>query len=213
MELDGRQEKDISPMCMKNHYRKNDEMYTPVKLVEILLPFLETWTKSFFIENKRLPVIWCPFDTKDSEFVRVLNDNAHAVIYSHLSDGKDFFTYEPETWDIAVSNPPFSKKMDIFHRLFNFGKPFAMLCNEMIINYQEVANLFTKHEIQMLCPDKKVSFNGKTSSFATGYFCWKLLPRDLIFTPMEDNNTGINFVPAKLFRAEDRNGEEENAAL
>lgn len=200
MEFDERQEKDISALCMKNHYKVNDELYTPKKLVDILKPYLSAWAKKFEGENNRPPVIWCPFDTVDSEYVITLGEWGYTVIYSHIADDKDFFTYEPTTWDIAISNPPFSKKMDIFHRLFNFGKPFVMLCNEMIINYQEVANLFTKYEIQMLCPDKKCSFTGTTSSFACGYFCWKFLPSNLIFCHMEDNNTGVNFVPAKLFK-------------
>lgn len=205
MELEQNSKKDISAMCMKNHYKLNDELYTPEKLVNIILPFLEMWETRFFSKNKRDPIIWCPFDTEDSEFVRVLKKkHRYKVVYSHINNDQDFFNYEPENWDIAISNPPFSQKMKIFKRLFNFNKPFVMLCNEMIINYQEVANLFIGYEIQMLCPDKKVSFNGKTSSFACGYFCWKFLPRDLIFCHLEDNNSGKNFVPAKLFRAKEK---------
>lgn len=187
---------DKSAMCMRNHYRKRDELYTPEKLVRIILPYLKIWAE----KNKADPVIWCPFDTEDSEFVRVLTRENYKVVHSHINTDQNFFDYEPDQWDIAISNPPFSLKMDIFKRLFNFNKPFVMLCNEMIINYQEVANLFLGYEIQMLCPDKKVSFDGYTSSFACGYFCWRFLPRDLIFCHMEDNNTGKNFIPAKLFK-------------
>lgn len=202
MELDQNSKKDTSALCMKNHYKLNDELYTPAKLVDIILPYVKDIYNIYRPVLGRDPIFWCPFDTEDSEFVRVLRDeHKYNVVFSHISEGKDFFNYEPEKWDIAISNPPFSKKMDIFKRLLNFGKPFAMLCNEMIINYQEVANLFTNYEIQLLAPDKKVSFNGKTSSFACGYFCWKFLPRDLIFVHMEDNNSGKYFVPAKLFRA------------
>ncbi|MCQ2577514.1 MAG: hypothetical protein MJ176_03170 [Treponema sp.] len=200
MELDQNSKKDTSALCMKNHYKLNDELYTPVKLVKILLPFLEIWAKDFIQNQGRNPVIWCPFDTEDSEFVRVFQEYGYTVTYSHLNTNQNFFEYEPEVWDIAISNPPFSQKMDIFKRLFNFNKPFVMLCNEMIINYQIVANLFTKYEIQLLAPDKKVSFNGKTSSFATGYFCWNFLPKDLVFVHMEDNNSGKNFEPAKMFK-------------
>lgn len=202
MELDQNSKKNTSALCMKNHYKLNDELYTPAKLVDIILPYLREWADNFKRENGRSAIIWCPFDTEDSEFVRVLVAQGYNVKFSHISSGGDFFVYQPFYWDIAISNPPFSKKMDIFKRLFNFGKPFVMLCNEMIINYQEVANLFIDYEIQLLAPDKKISFNGKTSSFACGYFCWKFLPRDLIFVHMEDNNSGKYFVPAKLFRAE-----------
>ena len=200
MELNPDSKKNTSALCMKNHYSLNDELYTPAKLVNVILPYLEMWTEEFRDCKGYKPVIWCPFDTEDSEFVRVLKEKGYNVTFSHLNTDQNFFEYEPENWDIAISNPPFSTKKKIFERLFNFQKPFAMLCNEMIINYQEIANMFSKHNIQMLCPDKKVSFNGKTSSFATGYFCWMFLPNDLIFTHMEDNNSGKNFVPAKLFK-------------
>lgn len=197
MELNGVKKRKRS---LKRCYSPHDELYTPAKLVKILVPYLHVWSFDFKKEHDRSPIIWCPFDTEDSEFVRVLCNEGFNVKFSHINNGGNFFTYEPFNWDIPISNPPFSKKMDIFGRLFELGKPFAMLCNEMIINYQEVANLFTQYEIQMLCPDKKISFDGNTSSFATGYFCWKFLPSDLIFCHMEDNNSGKFFEPAKMFK-------------
>ena len=58
---------------------KNDECYTERYAVEPLLEFLEPFRNS---------IIWCPFDTKESEFVKVLKENNFNVIYSHISDGK-----------------------------------------------------------------------------------------------------------------------------
>lgn len=93
-----------------------DEVFTPFYAVEPLLEFLP--------KDK---IIWCPFDEKWSAFYQYFKENGYSVIRSSLHDGKDFFEYEPEKWDILVSNPPFSKKDKILKRAFSFGKPFAML--------------------------------------------------------------------------------------
>ena len=54
-------------------------------------------------------VVWCPFDKEDSEFVKQIRANGNRVIATHIDNGQDFYTYEPdEHWDCMVSNPPFT---------------------------------------------------------------------------------------------------------
>ena len=65
-------------------------------------------------------IIWCPFDTCHSEFVLHLQEAGFQVKYSHISTGQDFFAYEPDCWDIIVSNPPFSRKMDVLNAACNW---------------------------------------------------------------------------------------------
>ena len=36
-------------------------------------------------------VIWCPFDTADSAYVKVFSRNGFQVIYGHIQTGQDFF--------------------------------------------------------------------------------------------------------------------------
>lgn len=76
-----------------------DEKYTPGYGV---LPIIK-----YIPEGK---IVWCPFDTKHSEFVQKFKDAGFHVVYSHIYNGQDFFNYEPSQWDILVSNPPFSRK-------------------------------------------------------------------------------------------------------
>lgn len=66
--------------------------------------------------------IWCPFDLEQSNFVKVLKERNYEVIYSHLNLGQDFYNYEPENWDIIISNPPFSNKTKTLQRLKSFNK-------------------------------------------------------------------------------------------
>jgi methylase of polypeptide subunit release factors len=160
-------------------------MYTPAILVEPITQY---------IHNK---TVWCPFDTANSEFVLALQKN-NTVIHTHIKDGYDFFKYEPEHYDVIVSNPPFSKKLDVLNRLQQLGKPYAMLFPTTMLNYQCIANYFVGNAPEMLIPNKKVSFNGKTSSFSCTYFCKDVLPFSVGFAALAHNNTNKYYVPSRM---------------
>ena len=141
-----------------------------------------------------------PFDTKNSEFVYLCRKLKFKYICSHIKTGQDFFKFEPKVWDIALSNPPFSKKLEVFKRLNHLNKPWAMLMNIMALNYQIIGNYFAQNPCQLLIVDKRISFNGFPSSFNTSYVCGNnFLPKDLIFVHVENNNAKQNFVPSRMF--------------
>ena len=172
---------------MKN---KNDERYTPPILVKPIIKYIKPHS-----------TIWCPFDTENSEFVILLKQAGHKVIYSHIDLGQDFFEYEPnEEYDYIISNPPFSRKLEVLDRLYKLNKPFAMLMNIECLNYQVMGEFFINKPLQLLIVDKKVSFDGNTASFNTSYFCKDMLPKDLIFHHLENNNTGINFIGSRMVK-------------
>ena len=102
---------------MNHQFKQNkyDEYYTPKYAVNPILEFKPTET-----------TIWCPFDTDKSLFVKLLKDEGHTVIYTHISNNQDFFKINVEC-DYIISNPPYSLKNEVFERLFEIGKPFAML--------------------------------------------------------------------------------------
>lgn len=58
----------------------NDEFYTPKYAIEPILKY---------INNNS--IIWCPFDTEDSLFVKEFRKNGHNVIATHIKNGQDFF--------------------------------------------------------------------------------------------------------------------------
>ena len=95
-----------------------DEQYTPRYWVEVLLPY---------IQHLKDKIIWCPFDREDSQFVRVLSENWFSVVHSHIDHWQDFFEYEPEKWDIIISNPPYKKKRSFWERCLDLKKPFCLL--------------------------------------------------------------------------------------
>ena len=95
----------------------NDEFYTPSYAIIPLLKYI--------LKDK---VVWCPFDTEESLFVKHLKQNGNKVIYTHINNGEDFFFCEPEEhYDYIISNPPYSLKTEVLERCFGLGKPFALL--------------------------------------------------------------------------------------
>ena len=179
----------------KKSFNVQDEYQTPSILVNMLIPYLEKYELVFATEHNRKPVIWLPFDTEESQYYKILKEKGFEIIRSHLNDDKDFFTYQPEQFDLIVSNPPFSKKLEIMERIvFDLKKPFVLLMNILAINYQNISNFFQfiNPDIQFIIPDKKVSFDGHTSSFCSGYVCYKFIDHTE-FTHLENNNVGKYF--------------------
>ena len=126
-------------------------------------------------------IIWCPFDTEESEFVKVLKSEGFKVVYSHIFNGQDFYNYEPENWDVIVSNPPFTNKRKIFERCLSFNKPFALLMSNTWLNDSAPKQLFKDKDLQLLMFDKRIDYNNnKKITFSSSYFCWNVLSKQII---------------------------------
>ena len=180
---------------LKRAFNVADEYKTPSCLVDMIVVYLKNWESEFVKKNGRKPVVWLPFDTEESQYYKILKAWDFEIVRSHLNDDKDFFLWQPKKFDIIVSNPPFSKKLDIMKRCcFELKKPFVLLMNVMCINYQEIGNFFqfVGKGIQFIIPDKKVSFDGKTSSFCSGYVCYDFIDHTE-FVNLPNNNSGKYF--------------------
>lgn len=138
-----------------------------------------------YLEPFRNKIIWCPFDTEESEFVKVFQENSYNVEYSHIWNGQDFFRYEPKNWDIIISNPPFTGKREIFEHALGFNKPFCLLMNINWLNDSAPAQLFRNIELQLLLFEKRMQFKGKQQkekiNFNSAYFCRDFLPKQIIW--------------------------------
>jgi hypothetical protein len=176
---------------------KNDELYTPPILVDAVYDLFCERLESIRRHYHRTPTVLCPFDTKDSEFVIKFGKN-YNVKYGHISTGQDFFEYDYGQWDVCISNPPFSRKLDVFKRLNSFRNPWAMICNVMALNYHEIINYFSDNPVELIFFDKRVSFNGNASSFGSCYICNDMIMNDVKFIKLEHNNVGKYFVPSRM---------------
>ena len=147
----------------------NDECYTPNYAVLPILKFIP-----------KAAIVWCPFDTEESEFVKEIS-KTNKVIYSHIDNNQDFYTYEPEEWDIIISNPPFTNKKKIFERALNFDKPFALIMSNTWLNDSAPKQLFLEKELQLLMFDKRIKYNNNNKiTFSSSYYCYKFLPKQII---------------------------------
>ena len=157
--------------------KASDEYFTPR---ETILPLLE------YI--KEGAVVWCPFDSARSEYVKCISAAGHKVIASHIDDGQNFFYYEPdEPYDVIVSNPPFSLKDDVLKRLNELGKPYAILLPLPTLQGQKRFKYLEGSEALIF--DKRINFwqdeehtkMAKGVAFASIYVCKNFLPEKLIF--------------------------------
>jgi len=154
----------------------NDECYTPAYGVTPILKYIP-----------KDAVVWCPFDTEESEFVKQIGEQ-NEVIYSHISDGCDFLDYAPEyhKWDVIVSNPPFTNKRKFFERALSFEKPFALIMTNTWLNDSAPKQLFKDKDLQLLMFNKRMKFvspDGRDNdkiTFSSSYYCWNFLPKQII---------------------------------
>lgn len=140
--------------------------------------------------------MWCPFDLENSQYVQVLTKAGFSVIHSHISEGKDFFKYQPtEHYDIIISNGPFSQKDAVLRRLRELRKPFAVLFPIATLQGRRRFPYLKGHNIQYLGFDKRINFFSgadqttvqKGIAFGTCYLCSNFLPHDLIIEELEVN--------------------------
>ena len=164
---------------MTNEYLRsskgnNDECYTKDYGV---LPLLE------FLPRFKDKTIWCPFDTNESQFVKILTKNGYKVVNSHIWNGQDFFYYEPEHWDLMISNPPFTNKKDIFLRALSFKKPFALLCPVTWLNDSTPCKIFKDTRLELLLFVDRMTFSNqpqnKEINFKSIYYCHDFLPNQI----------------------------------
>lgn len=156
----------------------NDEFYTPEYAIKPLLKYIKPGS-----------VIWCPFDTEHSNFVKLLQQQGHTVIYTHLVYGQDFFETDIDC-DYIVSNPPYSLKGEVVDRLFKMGKPFAMLLGIVgLFESQRRFDMFKNNQFEIMYMNRRVAYfkdyaDPKPSlnpPFSSVYLCSGILPKQIMF--------------------------------
>ena len=159
----------------------NDCCYTPDYAVRPLLKYLEQFKGK---------TIWCPFDTDESEYVKILTDEGHKVIYNHIDTGDNFYDFgdglfakDVPDFDLIVSNPPFHNKARLVERVVKFGKPFALLLPMTWLNDKAPWEIFSKEGLELMLFDRRIKFKncGNQPSFGCGYYCRGILPEKIVF--------------------------------
>lgn len=157
----------------------NDEFYTPPYAIEPILKYI-----------KPNSTVWCPFDENKSNFVHILRQHGHSVIATHINGGTDFFACEVPNCDYIISNPPYSCKGDVLQRLFDIGKPFAMLVGVVgLFESQKRFEMFENNDFEILYMNRRIAYFKDYSEqkpslnppFSSVYLCSKMLPKQIVF--------------------------------
>lgn len=157
----------------------NDEFYTPEYAIEPIEKYL-----------KKETTIWCPFDTKESLYVKYFEKMGYKVISTHLEDGINFFDCEIPKCDYIISNPPYSLKTEVLQRLFELKIPFAMLVGVVgIFESQKRFNMFKENDFEIMYFNKRIAYfksyeEQKPSlnpPFSSVYICQNILPKQIVF--------------------------------
>ncbi len=156
-----------------------DEYYTPQNCVDMIMPY---------ITRGGYKTIWCPFDKKESNFVKTFLQNGLEVNYGHIETGQDFFKYTEPQGDIIVSNPPFSKREAILEKLYSWDIPFALIINmNGLFDSKKRFNIFKNNSVQLLIPRGRMKFIAKdigklnSPNFQSIYLCNHLLEKPIVF--------------------------------
>lgn len=161
---------------------KIDHFDTPAYAMRPLLRYIPSgWT------------VWEPTDTFGrSAIVTALRGNGNKV----AATGKtklDFLRDEPDfPFDCITTNPPYSIKEEFIARCVALGKPWALLLPLTALEGIARGAMFRRlgKKFGVLVLDRRVEFTGKSVWFNTSWFCYGILPRQLVFAELAKEGKG-----------------------
>lgn len=145
------------------HNGTPDDFQTPPEALTPLLKYIP--------KNK---IIWECACGKGN-LVKGFENLGYKVTGSDALTGQSFFLYEPEKYDVIVTNPPFSLKQEFLEHAYCLGKPFAFLLPLTTFETRKRQDLFKKYGVEVILFDRRINFetpsgNGSSSWFATAWF-------------------------------------------
>ena len=163
--------------------KKQDEFYTPRYAVVPILKYVPSGS-----------TVLCPFDTSDSNFVKMLRGHGCTVTHSHIVDGLDFWKMSGAGFDFVISNPPYSCKGDVLQRLFEWNVPFAMLIGVVgLFESQKRFEMFKNNTFEIMYLNRRVSYFEDYNDpkpklnppFSSVYLTSKMLPQQIVFEEID----------------------------
>jgi len=163
---------------------KNDEMWTPPEATNPLIQYLDNSM-----------TIWemCP---GSGQMVDYFVTRGYNVLWH---SGKDALHWSPpEWWDVAVTNPPWSKKHLFLERCIKLDDPFALLLPVRTLGVRRCQ--IWLDDCDFLFLPKRIDYTGGNSPYeASLWVTRKLLPNRVVFAPPESMNAyvpaGVKFGP------------------
>ena len=164
----------------------NDEFYTPDYAITPILKYIPPGSS-----------VWCPFDTERSRFVQLLREHGCQVTATHIESGGDFFSTFVDC-EYIISNPPYSIKGEVLARLFEMGKPFAMLVGVVgLFESQKRFEMFRDNPFEIMYLNRRVAYlkdyddekPAINPPFSSVYICSGVLPASIVFEEIDKTET------------------------
>lgn len=143
----------------------SDDFQTPGIAIKPLLPFI--------------PKDWLIWECASGRgnLVKEFRNYGYDVLGTDINMNEifDFLTYEPEDYDVIITNPPFSLKQQFLERAYYLRKPFAFLLPLTTFETAKRQKLFKEFGVEVIFFDKRINFEtpsgrGSSSWFATAWF-------------------------------------------
>jgi hypothetical protein len=159
---------------LNKKHSKQDNYETPFKTFELISKYLD-----------KSNVIWSPFYC-----CGLVSEHWTKLGFNYFHIDKDFFTYEPEEYDIIVDNPPYSIKQKIFKKCVELNKPFALFVPIDTLERKYIKELIGNNDLQIIIPNNRTNFISNYAKlkhhtpWKACWFCYKmnlLDGRQLIF--------------------------------
>jgi len=181
-----------------------DNLFTPEYAVKPLVPYFEHLRVKFNKKN-RFFTIWEPCGIPGGSAIIKVFDMAgysyQMTIYPKFNFLRDKPWFE---FDAIITNPPYSSKNQILQKCYEYGKPFALLLPLSTLETPPRSEMFSKYGLQLLVFDERVGYTQEKNWQNTSWFCWKVLPKDLMFEKLikDDEVLKRNFIdPRKNYNS------------
>jgi ERCC4-type nuclease len=154
-----------------NYTAKTDEIIakdcfqTPDYAIDPLLPYI----------LDKFNVVW-ESACGEGYLAKNLQRHSFQVIATDLPD-HNYFEYQPNDYDIEITNVPFSKKYQWLKLACEHNKPFALLMpSDVLFAGARAQPLIKQYNLELLIPDKRINFktpiNGWDNSNAQMHTSW-----------------------------------------
>jgi hypothetical protein len=129
--------------------------------------------------------VWEPTDTTGaSRITEVLRRNGNRVV----STGKrelDFLRDKAKfRYDCIITNPPYPQKDEFIERCIELKAKWALLLPITALEGVRRGRMFQglKRQFGVLVLDRRIEYTGESVWFNSSWFCYGILPHQLVFT-------------------------------
>jgi len=146
------------PTMQQGH---SDDFQTPEWVLDYLMPYIpKKWT------------IWECACGKGN-LVRGLQTREYRVIFSDILNGAifDFLAQLPPiSFDMILTNPPYTSKDRFLAQCYEFNKPFALLMPLTALEGQKRQALYREHGLELILLPRRVNFETPSGEGAGAWF-------------------------------------------